>query len=379
MITLPQIIKNIFLEPMHSAIGAAIMMVTVLGLAFLLMRSGLSALRNIARSESNLALMLKYLERPGKFTFLLFVAQLFISEIPKTSTFMVILSDISALASIASLTWFGTRFAYVSGQIFTRRRIQKKQGDEQYANRIHKQAKVLVRTMMAVVIILAVASVLMTFPNVRQIGASLLASAGVAGVIAGMAARSVLGNLAAGLQIALTQPIRVGDIVKLHEEVGTIEEIAGSYIVVRLWDQRRLLVPLQWFTENSFQNWTRTNPQLIGTVFLWVDYRINLDALREELSRLCKAAPEWDGEIQTLQVADANERAMQLRILVSTAQASQCWDLRCRIREGLLKYIQQHAPQDFPTVRTQVNMPSTLPASTQERAAGISAGSGTLS
>ncbi len=356
--TLPHIFKNMLSEPMHSGVGAIIMMVIILIFAFLLMRSGLGVLRTIARSETGFALILRYIERPGKFVFVLLILQLFISEIPKTASFMVILEDISVLALIGSLTWFGVRFSNALGEIFTRRRIRRKQNDEQYAQRIRTQAKVLVRSLMAIVMVLCIASVLMTFPSVRQIGASLLASAGVAGVIAGMAARPVLANLAAGLQIALTQPIRVGDLVMVKEEVGTIEEIAGSYIVVRLWDQRRLVVPLQWFIENVFQNWTRTNPQMTGTVFLWVDYRMDLDALRAELARLCQIAPEWDGVLQVLQVSDANEKAMQLRILVSTAQATQCWDLRCRIREGLLKFIQEHSPESFPTLRTQVSIPS---------------------
>src|SRR5260364_55462 len=140
----------------------------------------------------------------------------------------------------------------------------------------------------------------------------------------------VSGNLIAGLQIALTQPIRLDDVVIVAEEWGRIEEIHSSYVVVRLWDQRRLIVPLQWFIENPFQNWTRTNAQIIGSIFLWVDYRLPLEPLRDELVRLCNAAPEWDHRAQVLQVTDTSERAMQLRVLVSSANSALNWDLRCK-------------------------------------------------
>jgi small-conductance mechanosensitive channel len=267
--------------------------------------------------------------------------------------FIVGLRDINILALISSLTWLGTRLSAAVGEIFIQMHPIDQQ-DNLYARRIHTQARVLARCMTVLAIVVGVASVLMTFPSVRQIGASLLASAGIAGVVAGMAARPVLGNLIAGLQIALTQPIRVDDVVVIHGEWGRIEEIAGSYVVVRIWDQRRLIVPLQWFIENHFQNWTRTNSQIIGAVFLWVDYRMPLDSLRQELAHLCEEAPEWDKQVQVLQVTDANERAMQLRILVSSADSSLSWNLRCRIREGLLVFIQQQYPDYLPRLRAEI-------------------------
>ena len=189
----------------------------------------------------------------------------------------------------------------------------------------------------------------------RQIGASLLASAGVAGLVAGIAARPVLGNLIAGLQIALSQPIRLDDVVVIQGEWGRIEEITGTYVSVRLWDQRRLIVPLQWFIENPFTNWTRNSSQIIGTVFLYVDYRMPLAPLREELARIVEHAPEWDGRVQVLQVTDATERAMQLRVLVSSLDSGLNWDLRCRVREGLLDFMQQHYPQYLPRARADVS------------------------
>jgi len=164
----------------------------------------------------------------------------------------------------------------------------------------------------------------------------------------------VLGNLIAGLQIALSQPLRLDDVVVIQGEWGRIEEITGTYVSVRLWDQRRLIVPLQWFIENPFANWTRSNSQIIGTVFLHVDYRMPLAPLREELGRILEQSPEWDRRVQVLQVTDATERTMQLRVLVSSQDSGLNWDLRCRVREGLLVFIQAHYRQHLPRARAEV-------------------------
>lgn len=187
-----------------------------------------------------------------------------------------------------------------------------------------------------------------------QVGTSLLASAGVAALVAGVAARPMLGNLIAGLQIALTQPIRIDDVVIIEGEWGRIEEILSSDVVVRLWDQRRLVVPLQWVIENPFQNWTRRESELLGSVLLWVDYAVPLAPLREELTRICEAAPEWDRRLAILQVVETSERAMQLRALVSSADASKSWDLRCRVREGLIGFLQRHHRAGLPRLRAEI-------------------------
>ncbi|MBT9516802.1 MAG: mechanosensitive ion channel [Methyloversatilis discipulorum] len=207
---------------------------------------------------------------------------------------------------------------------------------------------------MFIVGLLGVGSVLMTFPNVRQIGASLLASAGLAGIIAGLAARPVLGNLIAGLQIALTQPIRVDDVVIVENEWGRIEEITATYVVVRIWDQRRLVVPLEHFILNPFQNWTRTTSDLLGAVYLWVDYRVPVEPLRERLREILDASTEWDRRVCALQVTDMTDRAMQLRCLMSTQNAGAAWDLRCKVREQMVAYLQKVSPEWLPQIRTRL-------------------------
>jgi small-conductance mechanosensitive channel len=199
--------------------------------------------------------------------------------------------------------------------------------------------------------LIGAAFALMTFPGARQIGTNLLASAGVLSVIVGLAARSVFGNLLAGLQIALAQPIRIDDVLVVEGEWGRVEEITATYVVLNVWDQRRLIIPLQWLIEHPFQNWTRRSADLLGTVMLWVDYALPVEPLRAELRRLCEGAKEWDRRVCVLQVTDANERAMQLRALVSSSGSAQNFDLRCIVREGLIAFIARKHPDALPVMR----------------------------
>jgi small-conductance mechanosensitive channel len=251
------------------------------------------------------------------------------------------------------LTWLGLRVSSAAVAIVALLNPSDT-ADNLRARQLQTQVNVLGRTLMVFIFVIGVAGALMTFPSVRQIGSSLLASAGVAGLVAGLAARPVLGNVIAGLQIALTQPIRLDDVLIVEGEWGRVEEITGAFVVVRLWDERRLLVPLQWFIEHPFQNWTRSSSNIIGTVFWWVDYRMPLEPLRAELARLCGSAPEWDGRLVLLQVTDASEKSIQLRALVSSADSSRNWDLRCRVREGLIAYIAGEYPEYLPHLRAEV-------------------------
>jgi small-conductance mechanosensitive channel len=221
--------------------------------------------------------------------------------------------------------------------------------DNLRARRVQTKAHVLLRTASGFVIVLGLACVLITFPGVRQFGAGLLASAGVIGIVAGLAAKPVFGNLLAGLQIAMTQPIRLDDIVIVKDQFARVEEIGGTYVVLRVWDDRRLVVPLQWFIENPFENWTLTGTKLVGAVDLWVDFRMPLEPLRAELRRIVEVAPEWDARMQALVVNDADKSGIQLRALVSAANAGALGDLRNRVREGLIGYIARHYRAYLPT------------------------------
>ena len=235
--------------------------------------------------------------------------------------------------------------------------------DNLHARRIHTQTEVLERLFIGCIVVITLAAMLMTFPGARQIGTSVFASAGIAGVIVGMAARSTFASLIAGLQVALTQPIRIDDAVVVEGEWGWIEEIETTYVVVRLWDLRRLILPLTYFIEKPFQNWTRTTSEIVGTVFVYVDYALPIEPVREELQNILKASPLWNGKTCVLQVTEFTETTMQLRCLMSANSSSASFDLRCIVRERMIGFLQQNYPHCLPTRRETVTLsPKSPPA-----------------
>jgi small-conductance mechanosensitive channel len=332
------------------ALGAAAVMIVI---AVGIHRVGARILTRIARPYPLMSVVLRYIDKPALVLLIILALAFVIFEAPDTLPFVLVLRDIETVALIASITFLAVRSAGAVGEAIVQAHPLDRE-DNLDARRIHTQARVLARSVMVVIVIIGFGASLMAFPSVRQIGASLLASAGVAGLVAGIAARPVLGNLIAGLQIALSQPIRLDDVVVIQGEWGRVEEITGTYVSIRIWDQRRLIVPLQWFIENPFTNWTRNSSQIIGTVFMYVDYRMPIAPLREELERILAHAPEWDGRVQVLQVTDATDRAMQLRVLVSSFDSALNWDLRCRVREGLVNFVQATYPQYLPRARADL-------------------------
>jgi small-conductance mechanosensitive channel len=276
--------------------------------------------------------------------------QLVWAAAPDTLRFIGSVRHVNGVLLIAALTWLAMQVIAGAAQGVSDRHPLTVE-DNLQARRIRTQATVLARTAMVLVLLAGTAMALMTFPGARQLGASLLASAGVVGIIGGIAARPVFSNLIAGLQLALAQPIRIDDVLIVNNEWGRVEEITGTYVVLNLWDERRMVVPLQWFIENPFQNWTRTSSRLLGTVLLYVDYAMPLEPLRKELERIVHEAPEWDKRVCLLQVTDATERSMQVRALVSAADAGKSFDLRCRVREALLAFMVREYPDFLPQGR----------------------------
>jgi len=311
-------------------------------------------LRRLVKFSVFASAVVEFSAAPARAALPLLALQLVIAEAPVELRFRALVAHILAILLIAALTWLALRVIGAIGEAVVRLHPVSA-SDNLQARRIQTQTRVLTRTVKLFVLVIGAASVLMTFPGMRQLGTSLLASAGVAGLVAGIAARPVLGNLIAGLQIALTQPIRLDDVVIMENEWGRIEEITATYVVVKIWDERRLVVPLQWVIEHPFQNWTRTESQLLGTVFLWLDYRVPLAPLRAELERVCNDAPEWDGRVAMIQVTEASERGIQLRALVSAADAPRAWDLRCRVREALVEFLQRECPEALPRVRAEID------------------------
>jgi small-conductance mechanosensitive channel len=226
--------------------------------------------------------------------------------------------------------------------------------DNLRARTVYTQVKVIGKMLDVVVALLAVASILMLFSEVRHVGASLLASAGIVGIIAGVAAQKTLANLLAGFQIALAQPIRQDDVLVVEGEWGRVEEITLTYVVLHIWDDRRMVLPLTYFIEKPFQNWTRVSAQLLGAIKIWVDYSFPVEAGRRALKQIIEEQPLWDRRFWNLQVTDADAKAMQLRILVTAGDSSAAWDLRCAVREQFIDFIQREHPHVLPRVRAEL-------------------------
>ena len=322
-------------------------------LAWVVHRAGAMLLTRLTRGMPVAATVVRFV-RPAARWWLMFVAlQLVWQGAPDTIPMIASVRHINGVLLLGCLTWMGLRaVAGVAQGVIDQHPVNVV--DNLSARRIHTQAKVLSRTVMVVVALAGVALMLMTVPGARQFGTSLLASAGVVGLVVGMAAQPVFGNLIAGLQLALAQPIRLDDVLIVEGEWGRVEEITGTYVVLAIWDQRRLIIPLKWFIENPFQNWTRNSAEIIGTVFLWTDYRLPLAPLRAEAQRLCEASPDWDRRLCLMQVLDAGEHSMQLRVLVTAVDSGKAFDLRCFVREGLIAFISREYPQFLPTMRAEL-------------------------
>ena len=243
--------------------------------------------------------------------------------------------------------------AVETGSTLYLRRFTLESADNLLARKHITQVRILKRAVHTLIIVVTLSAVLMTFEPVRQYGVSLFASAGVAGLVVGLAARPLLTNLIAGIQIATTQPIRIDDQVVVENESGRIEEITSTYVVIRLWDLRRLIVPLAYFIEKPFQNWTRESTDLIGTVFLYVDFTAPVDALRAKLLEIVQASKLWDGHVVKLHVTDAKENSIELRALASARTPSDAFELRCEIREKLIDFLQREYPAALPHARAE--------------------------
>lgn len=229
-----------------------------------------------------------------------------------------------------------------------------KKTDNLKERKIRTQLQFIRQLVVVIIVMLTVAAILLSFENLRKIGAGLLTGVGIGGIIIGFAAQSSLSNLLAGFQIAFTQPMRIDDVLIVEGEWGRVEEITLTYVVVCIWDQRRLVLPIRYFIEKPFQNWTRNSSELLGTVFLYLDYSLPVDELRNEFFRLLELTPLWDKRVKVLQITDLKERTMEVRALMSAANSGQAFDLRCYIRENLIAYVNKNYPTAFPKNRSEV-------------------------
>jgi small-conductance mechanosensitive channel len=277
-----------------------------------------------------------------------------------------LLARLLGLATICLLGWVAATALRVASDLYLRR-FRLDVEDNLLARKHVTQVRVLVRVLDAVIAMVTVGFALMTFEAVRQYGVTLFASAGVAGIVAGLAARPLLTNFLAGVQIAVAQPIRIDDAVIVENESGRIEEITLNYVVVRLWDWRRMIVPLSYFIEKPFQNWTRTGNELIGSVFLYVDHTAPVESIREKLTEIASQSKLWNGKVVSLQVSDCRETTIELRALVSANNASAVWDLRCEVREKLIDFLRREHPEALPRRRYEAaGKTATLPQEARE-------------
>ena len=267
------------------------------------------------------------------------------------------------LCFIALLAWTAHTTLHIWVTVYLRR-FKLDAEDNLLARKHVTQTRILRRVAATIIFTIALATALMTFESVQQYGVSLLASAGAAGLVIGLALQPVLKNLIAGVQLAVTQPIRIDDALLVEGEWGNVEEITSTYVVIRIWDWRRLILPLSYFIENPFQNWTRESSALIGTVMIYLDYSVPVDVLRRKVEDIAKASPLWDRKVVNVQVTDFRENVMEVRILVSASSSSRQFDIRCEVREKLIVFIQQNYPNALPRLRADISapMPVNVPA-----------------
>ena len=268
----------------------------------------------------------------------------------KDYPFFPYLLHINTLLIIFSVTWIATRFIK-AGAYYLQGKLYIKAADNLNARIRLTQIKVLIALTNSIIIIIAIAVALLTFEKARAIGVSLLTSAGIIGIIVGFAAQKSLGLFLAGIQIAFTQPIRIDDVVIVEGEWGRIEEITLSYVVVKIWDERRLVLPVTWFLEKPFQNWTRTNSDITGSLFLYVDYGFPVSGIRNALPDMLKGNSDWDGRMWNVQVTNTTEQYKEIRILVSSADSSKNWELKTALREKLIDFINENYPDSFAKIR----------------------------
>lgn len=265
-----------------------------------------------------------------------------------------VVGSLSTLGIILSVTWFIiTGLKIAKGRMLLKYDVSET--DNLRARKIYTQFVILENIIIFILVILAIGIALMSFDSIRSIGVSVLTSAGIAGIIIGFSAQKAIGTLLAGIQIAFTQPIRLDDVVIVEGEWGRIEEINLTYVVVQIWDKRRLVVPSTYFIENTFQNWTRQSSEILGTVFIYTDYEVPVDELRGELTRLLESSPHWDQKVNVLQVTNITEQTVELRALMSARDSGTAWDLRVFIREKLLKYLKDNYPESLPKTRISVD------------------------
>jgi small-conductance mechanosensitive channel len=343
---------NYFLQHWHDLLIAAAFLAGAIIIALIVHAIVFWILRRVAHRKSALLgqSLVRHAQGPSRWIFPLLAVLIILPGLPFTPKVMDALQHIVGLGLIAATAWLVILAIEIFSDLISGRyRIDVK--DNLEARRIQTQFKMLHRIVVVLVVIVTLAIMLMTFPAIRHIGESVLASAGLASLIVGLAAKGTLSNLVAGVQIAFTQPFRIEDAVVIEGEWGWIEEIGTMYVVVRIWDLRRLVLPLSYFLDHPFQNWTYQNADLLAHCYLYTDYSVPVQALRDELGRILKSTPLWAGKVCVLQVSQLQQFVVQIRALMDARNSGDAWDLRCVVREQMIDFLTKNYPGSLPRYR----------------------------
>ena len=350
---------NFFQRNWHWMMWSAIILLGSIVLSLIARAIVFWALRRFTRRHGKLIgrSLVTHGQTPTYWIFPLLACLIVLPGLPLHHTAMNVLEHVAGVGLIAATAWLVILFIEVISDVLAGRyRIDV--ADNLTARRVQTQFQMLHRIVVILVIFVAIAICLMTFHSIQRFGDSILASAGVASLVVGLAMKGTLENLVAGIQIAFTQPFRIEDAVVIEGNWGWIEDIGTMYVTVRIWDLTRLVVPLSWFLENSFQNWTRTSAELLGHCYIYVDYTVPVEPLRQELKRICESTKLWMGKVCVLQVSDLFQNVMQLRALMDARNSGDAWDLRCFVREHLIEFIQKNYPGGLPRYRGELDMNS---------------------
>ncbi|NDK55342.1 mechanosensitive ion channel family protein [Pontibacter fetidus] len=323
----------------------------------LLLKYMLFKLLNLYNRYSNpklVASLTKHLNHPLTYFFPLLFISMALPTVPLSESSIHSLRRVIEIFNIIVFAWILIKLVSVVQDI-VRHKYAIDKPDNFRERKLYTQLQFVRKITIILIVFIGSAMVLLQFEAVKALGTGLLTSAGIAGVVLGFAAQRSLANLLAGLQIAFTQPIRIDDVLVVEQEFGRVEEITLTYVVLRLWDNRRLILPLNYFIEKPFQNWSRTSTDILATVYFYTDYAVPVEELRKELKHILSGSALWNGEVAGLQVTDAQHDNVQLRALFSARNSGDAWDLRCLVREKLLYFIQKNYPEALPKLRASVS------------------------
>jgi small-conductance mechanosensitive channel len=335
-------------EDSHYRLVVAVALGAAIALGLILQRLLFAGLRRALRNRDNFAgeALLRRGDAPAAFALPLLAVLLVVPYLTLPPLIEAEVLRLTAVATTIVVAWFAVAAIGFYADL-VKQRYDPVLSDL-HARQIRTRIDILTRSAVTIVVLVTVALIAFSVPPIRALGTTLLASAGVAGIAFGIAARPLFENLIAGVEIALSQPIRLNDTVFVEGEQGLVEEIASTFVVVRLSDQRRMMLPLTYFIEKPFQNWSRSGAESVGAVVLYVDFAVPVDAVRAQLGQVLAGEPGWDGKVQSVLVTGATETTMELRLLIGAGKSNELFNLRCRVRERMLAWLHQTYPKAVP-------------------------------